>query len=150
VGPTPGSVGPSPRRATQDRRLKVSVRTSFEESEHRYGSPRIFRDLLEPDVGVSRKRAIRLMQEESLKGRIRKRFKCTTMSDHEHGFLRPARSRKDRFRKETNQPNYPVHEIGSYPSALRGLDPRQAPPNGPGIYRSVGECGPMTPQAIPA
>jgi putative transposase len=59
------------------------VRTSFEESEHRYGSPRIFRDLLEQNVRVSRKRVIRLMQEESLKARIRKRFKCTTMSDHD-------------------------------------------------------------------
>jgi transposase InsO family protein len=74
---------PESARATQDRRLKVLVRTSFEESEHRYGSPRIFRDLLEQDVRVSRKRVIRLMQEESLKARIRKRFKCTTMSDHD-------------------------------------------------------------------
>jgi putative transposase len=74
---------PESARATQDRRLKVLVRTSFEESEHRYGSPRIFRDLLEQNVRVSRKRVIRLMQEESLKARIRKRFKCTTMSDHD-------------------------------------------------------------------
>ena len=74
---------PESARATQDRRLKVLVRTSFEESEHRYGSPRIFRDLLEQNVRVSRKRVIRLMQEESLKARIRKRFKFTTMSDHD-------------------------------------------------------------------
>jgi len=66
-----------------DRRLKVLVRASFEGSKHRYGSPRIHRDLLEQDVRVSRKRVIRLMQEDGLKARVRKRFKCTTMSDHD-------------------------------------------------------------------
>ena len=34
------------------------------------------------EVRVSRKRVIRLMQEDGLKARARKRFKCTTMSDH--------------------------------------------------------------------
>ncbi len=59
------------------------MRTSFEESQHRYGSPRIHGDLLEQDVRVSRKRVIRLMQEDGLKARVRKRFTCTTMSDHD-------------------------------------------------------------------
>jgi putative transposase len=74
---------PESAHAGQDRRLKVLVRTSFEESVQRYGSPRIYRDLLEQQVRVSRKRIIRLMQEDGLKARIRKRFRCTTMSDHD-------------------------------------------------------------------
>src|SRR6185369_214065 len=49
----------------------------------RYGSPRIHRDLLEQKEHVSRKRVIRLMQEEQLQARVRKRFTCTTMSDHD-------------------------------------------------------------------
>ena len=69
-------------RAQQDRRLRVLVRASFEESEERYGSPRIYRDLVEQSIRVSRKRVIRLMQEDGLKARIRKRFTCTTQSDH--------------------------------------------------------------------
>jgi len=32
---------------------------------------------------VSRKRVVRLMQEEGLKARVRKRFTCSTMSDHD-------------------------------------------------------------------
>jgi transposase InsO family protein len=32
---------------------------------------------------VSRKRVIRLMQQEGLKARVRRRYKCTTMSDHD-------------------------------------------------------------------
>jgi transposase InsO family protein len=69
--------------AQRDRRLRVLVRASFEASKQRYGSPRIHEDLLEQDERVSRKRVIRLMQEDGLKARARKRFKCTTMSDHD-------------------------------------------------------------------
>jgi transposase InsO family protein len=59
------------------------VRVSFEESKHRYGSPRIHEDLIEQEEHVSRKRVIRFMQEDGLVARARKRFKCTTMSDHD-------------------------------------------------------------------
>ena len=69
--------------AQRDRRLRVLVRASFEARKQRYGSPRIHEDLLEQDERVSRKRVIRLMQEDGLKARARKRFKCTTMSDHD-------------------------------------------------------------------
>jgi transposase InsO family protein len=63
--------------------LKVLVRASFTASKQRYGSPRIHRDLREDhDERVSRKRVIRLMQEEGLKARIPKRFVCTTDSAH--------------------------------------------------------------------
>jgi len=74
---------PESARATRDRQLKVLVHASFAASKQRYGSPRIHRDLLEQQERVSRKRVIRLMQEEGLKARVRKRFKCTTMSDHD-------------------------------------------------------------------
>ncbi len=71
----------SPRRR-QDRRLKVLIRASFDANRQRYGSPRIHRDLLEEhQERVSRKRVIRLMQEEGLKARTPKRFVCTTKSD---------------------------------------------------------------------
>jgi len=62
--------------------LKVLVRASFEESRHNYGSPRVHEDLIEQRVRVRRKRVVRLMQEEGLKARVRKRYKHTTMSDH--------------------------------------------------------------------
>jgi len=74
---------PESTRAKRDRQLKVLVHASFAASKGRYGSPRVHRDLLEQQERVSRKRVIRLMQEEKLKARVRKRFKCTTMSDHD-------------------------------------------------------------------
>ena len=61
--------------------LKVLVQASFDASKQRYGSPRIHEDLLEQHERVSRKRVIRLMQEEGLKARVRKRFKGTTITD---------------------------------------------------------------------
>jgi transposase InsO family protein len=70
--------------AQEDRRLKVLVRASFDESKQRYGSPRIHQDLIAQQENVSRKRVIRLMQEDGLQARARKRYKLTTMSDHDH------------------------------------------------------------------
>ena len=59
------------------------VRASFAASKQRYGSPRILEDLREQAERVSRKRVIRLMQEDGLQARVRKRFTCTPMSDHD-------------------------------------------------------------------
>jgi transposase InsO family protein len=74
---------PESAHAQQDRQLRVRVRASFEASRQRYGSPRIWEDLVEDDIHVGRKRVVRLMQEEGLVARVRKRFKSTTMSDHD-------------------------------------------------------------------
>ena len=74
---------PESAHAQRDRQLTVLVRASFAASKQRYGSPRIHEDLLEQDARVSRKRVIRLMQADGLKARARKRFKCTTMSNHD-------------------------------------------------------------------
>jgi len=74
---------PASAHTQTDRRLRVLVRASFEESRQRYGSPRVHEDLLEQQIHTSRKRVVRLMQEEGLKARVRKRFKSTTMSDHD-------------------------------------------------------------------
>jgi len=74
---------PESDRAKEDRRLKVLVKASFDASKQRYGSIRIHRDLIEQHEPVSRKRVIRLMHAEGLRARPRKRFKVTTMSDHD-------------------------------------------------------------------
>ena len=74
---------PESTHARADRRLKVLVRASFEESKRRYGSPRVHEDLIEQDEHVSRKRVVRLMQEDGLVARPRKRYTRTTMSDHD-------------------------------------------------------------------
>ena len=74
---------PESLHARNDRRLKVLVHTSFAESRRNYGSPRVHDDLIDWQEHVSRKRVVRLMQEEGLKARGRKRYTPTTMSDHD-------------------------------------------------------------------
>jgi putative transposase len=74
---------PESTRARDDRRLRVLVQASFAESRRRYGSPRVYKDLIEQGARVSPKRVARLMQEDGLQARARKRFKLTTMSDHD-------------------------------------------------------------------
>jgi putative transposase len=74
---------PESTHARDDRRLRILVQASFAESRRRYGSPRVYKDLIEQGARVSPKRVARLMQEEGLKARARKRFKLTTMSDHD-------------------------------------------------------------------
>jgi transposase InsO family protein len=69
--------------ARQDDRLRVLVRESHERSKKRYGSPRVHRELLKKGEHVSRKRVVRLMQAEQLVARKRRRYKCTTMSEHD-------------------------------------------------------------------
>ena len=75
---------PLSRRAIEDRRLAILVRAAHERSRRTYGSPRVHAELAAAhEVFVSRKRVIRIMQQEGLKARVRKRFRVTTMSDHD-------------------------------------------------------------------
>ena len=74
---------PESARVRDDRRLAVLMRESFERSRKTYGSPRILEDLKAQGEHVSRKRVIRLMREQGLVARVRRRYKSTTMSDHD-------------------------------------------------------------------
>lgn len=68
----------------EDQRLKVLVHEAHQLGRTYYGSPRVHRALKKQDVRVSRKRVVRLMQEEGLVGRPSRRFKCPT-TDSNHG-----------------------------------------------------------------
>ena len=70
------------RHTREDRRLTVLIREAHERSHRRYGSPRVHAELAGRGEHVSRKRVIRLMRQEGLEARVRRRYKCTTMSDH--------------------------------------------------------------------
>ncbi len=74
---------PESQHAVRDRQLRVWIRASHEASRRTYGSPRVLEDLRERGEAVSRKRVARLMQADGLQARVRKRFRSTTMSDHE-------------------------------------------------------------------
>lgn len=71
-------------RAKEDRRLSVLIRAAYETGRRYYGSPRIFRELKDQGVHVGRKRIVRLMQNQGLKARIKKRYRLTTSNEPPH------------------------------------------------------------------
>lgn len=73
--------GPS-ARAELDEELQQRIRASHEASRGTYGSPRVHRDLRRQGVRVGRKRVERLMRRDGVRGRVRRRFRRTTDSDH--------------------------------------------------------------------
>jgi putative transposase len=73
---------PSAHRVEDDR-LRLQIREAHRLGRGVYGRPRIHRALRKLGVFVSRKRVARLMLAEGLVGRVRRRYRCTTMSDHD-------------------------------------------------------------------
>ena len=73
---------PDSRHVTEDQRLGVLVREAFARSRETYGSPRVHAELIANGEPVSRKRVARLMQQQQLRARSRRRYKNTTDSNH--------------------------------------------------------------------
>jgi putative transposase len=73
---------PASDRQRQDLVLLAHVRSSFALSNGTYGSPRMTRELRDNGLGVGRRRTARLMRENGLVARGKRRFKRTTDSQH--------------------------------------------------------------------
>ena len=74
--------GPS-RRKREDDALKVRITTIHQRSDGPYGSPRVYRQLRHEDFEVGRDRVARLMRELQRRGTPKRRYRCTTDSDHD-------------------------------------------------------------------
>jgi putative transposase len=70
------------KKSTQDDVLLAHVRAAFHASRQRYGSPRIHAELRAAGHRVARKRIARLMRQDGLRARPRRRFVRTTQSQH--------------------------------------------------------------------
>jgi transposase InsO family protein len=66
----------------RDDELGVLIRRLFTEFHGRYGAPRIQDELAKAGFRVSRKRVARLMRENGLRAKSRRKFKATTDSNH--------------------------------------------------------------------
>ena len=73
---------PACRRQHEDMVLLAHIRSAFALSNATYGSPRMTRELRDDGITVGRHRVARLMGENALKARQRRRFKRTTDSLH--------------------------------------------------------------------
>jgi putative transposase len=75
---------PASRRSTEDRRLRVELCAAHAASAGSYGSPRLWQAVRQRGLHVGRNRVIRLMRDEHLRGRPRRRFRVTTATDPTH------------------------------------------------------------------
>jgi len=73
---------PVSQRAQQEQQLIAHIREMFEQSQGRYGSPRIHQDLQALGISCSQKRVARLMKEHNLVAQKPRRFIVTTDSAH--------------------------------------------------------------------
>ena len=73
---------PACQRQRDDLVLLAHVRSAFRESKGTYGSPRMTRELQDQGLPIGRRRTARLMRENGLKARQKRRFKRTTDSHH--------------------------------------------------------------------
>ena len=73
---------PACRRQRDDMVLLAHVRSAFSLSNETYGSPRMTRELQDQGLRVGRRRTARLMRENGLRARQKRRFKRTTDSLH--------------------------------------------------------------------
>lgn len=70
------------QRAQADACLREQIRSVHAASRGTYGSPRVHQGLRRDGVRVARKRVERLMRQDGLRGRVRRRFRRTTDSNH--------------------------------------------------------------------
>jgi putative transposase len=73
---------PESNRKRRDRSLKARIRQVHQESRGTYGSPRIHRELRDQGETCGRHQVARLMREDGLKAKVKKRYKATTDSKH--------------------------------------------------------------------
>ena len=73
---------PESKRSQQDQALKANIRVLHEKSRQNYGERRIKDDLADQGKVVSRRRIARLMKEEGLVCKTKRKFKATTDSKH--------------------------------------------------------------------
>ena len=73
---------PASQRQRDDMIYLAHIRIAFELSNRTYGSPRVHRDLVDEGLSIGRRRTARLMRENGLAARQKRRFKRTTDSTH--------------------------------------------------------------------
>jgi putative transposase len=73
---------PQSNHERRDKELGEVIGEIFNDKRSRYGSPRITKELAKRDIAVSRKRVSRLMRNNGLRAKGKRKFKHTTDSNH--------------------------------------------------------------------
>lgn len=80
---------PESRRSREDRQLTVQIRTSFEQSDRTYGSPRVLRDVRAWGFSCGRHRVVRLMRLAGLQARRKRRRLPTDVGTRSEHWIAP-------------------------------------------------------------
>ena len=75
-------IRPTSEHDISDNALKVKIKKIHKKNKRRYGSRRIKDDLADEELMVSRRRILRLMSEEGLRCKVKRKFRVTTDSNH--------------------------------------------------------------------
>jgi putative transposase len=75
---------PESQRAAEDRALIEKIQAVHTESRRTYGSPRVHASLKAAGYRIGRKRVARLMRENDIRAKAKRKFKVTTDSRHDH------------------------------------------------------------------
>jgi len=74
---------PASKRKQANAKLLKDIRSAHRNSREAYGSPRIYQALKEQGIPCSESRVARLMREDGLRAKMKRRFKATTNSKHD-------------------------------------------------------------------
>ena len=69
------------KRTLENRRLIEKIKQAYKKGRGTYGSPRIHKELKKEGESCSRKRVARLMKQESIQAKMRKKWKVTTKNN---------------------------------------------------------------------
>lgn len=75
---------PESRRAIENRRLDVHIKSIYTKHKGRYGSPKITVELKDMGIAVGKNRVARRMKETGLRSIVRRKYRATTDSKHSH------------------------------------------------------------------
>lgn len=75
---------PEGRRVREDRRLLVEIKAIHQAKRETYGSPRIHAELKALGLRHGEKRVARLMRDNGIRAKQKRKFKATTDSKHSH------------------------------------------------------------------
>ena len=69
------------KRKEENNRLLIKIKSCHDAGRHTYGSPRIHAELRENGETCSRKRVSKIMQQEGIAAKMKRRFKVTTKAN---------------------------------------------------------------------
>jgi transposase InsO family protein len=85
---------PESRRTLEDAEVLIEIKAASEVGRGNYGSPRVHRELRAQGRRIGRKRVERLMRQEGIVARKKRRFRKTTDSNHKHPIAPNVLARK--------------------------------------------------------